>query len=542
MRGLRLVSINDVYDLKNLPKLATFIRSLNPAPAAVVMAGDFLSPSTLSSIDGGRGMVAVMRACGVSHAILGNHEADFKLNVLRDRIMELSKSVVTVNSNMRHVSHDDPSSSWLSSETVPDHAVVNCGSLNLALVGLMSDEPNMFRGGTFRGVKIGNVLDTYRSLADSLDVDLVVPVTHQSVERDRELAAIMAEGVIIGGHEHHRIHDRIGDVHIVKTGSDAEACSVIDLSFEEENRSSSCATRLTSTSVEFVDLKAFDDCPAVSAIASKHLRVISALESELIVDASMVPPTVLLSSKATRYQQTTMGAFFCSSIRDELEMDACIINGASIKGGADYPDNSMSFAQLKKELPFPTKIVTVEMTRRELVDSVVYSRTQPEAEEEEELERRGYLQVDFDFDVDQDLSNCGNEVLKVALPRNLMSGFCNIKPLMEVGDRLKSAGQFPSDDDFIPALDLVTRHCCKEKWSGIISRHITFEDIDMNNDGVLDKGEVRKMMAQVLGHEPENFVVDAMMEAIDENGDGVIQAHEFDHLLAMTISKGENTR
>ena len=54
---LRIVAINDVYDLANLPRMQTFLAQLAPAPAAVVLAGDFLSPSTLSSIDGGRGMV-----------------------------------------------------------------------------------------------------------------------------------------------------------------------------------------------------------------------------------------------------------------------------------------------------------------------------------------------------------------------------------------------------------------------------------------------------------------------------------------------------
>ena len=35
--------------------------------------------------------------------------------------------------------------------------------------------------------------------------------------------------------------------------------------------------------------------------------------------------------------------------------------------------------------------------------------------------------------------------LKVALPRNLLNGFCKIKPLMNVGKRLKEEGLFPGD-------------------------------------------------------------------------------------------------
>jgi len=59
--------------------------NLKPQPNAVTLAGDFVSPSTLSSIDGGRGMVKTLRACGVTHVSLGNHEADIKQGVLRER-------------------------------------------------------------------------------------------------------------------------------------------------------------------------------------------------------------------------------------------------------------------------------------------------------------------------------------------------------------------------------------------------------------------------------------------------------------------------
>jgi len=61
---LRIVSINDCYELANLPKLQSFLAKLTPVPSAVLLVGDFLSPSPLSSLDGGKGMVATLRAAG----------------------------------------------------------------------------------------------------------------------------------------------------------------------------------------------------------------------------------------------------------------------------------------------------------------------------------------------------------------------------------------------------------------------------------------------------------------------------------------------
>ena len=61
---LTLVAVNDVYDLEHLPKLRTLVDSVKAEREGKVittLAGDFLSPSVLSSLDRGRGMVGAVR-------------------------------------------------------------------------------------------------------------------------------------------------------------------------------------------------------------------------------------------------------------------------------------------------------------------------------------------------------------------------------------------------------------------------------------------------------------------------------------------------
>ena len=79
---LTLVAVNDVYDLEHLPKLRTLVDAVKAEREGTVittLAGDFLSPSVLSSLDRGRGMVQVLNAVGIEYACLGNHEADVGL-------------------------------------------------------------------------------------------------------------------------------------------------------------------------------------------------------------------------------------------------------------------------------------------------------------------------------------------------------------------------------------------------------------------------------------------------------------------------------
>ena len=72
---LRIIQINDVYELDNYPHFKTLVdeKSKGPHKTLVVLSGDFLGPSLLSSLDKGRSMVDTMMACGITHVCFGNH-------------------------------------------------------------------------------------------------------------------------------------------------------------------------------------------------------------------------------------------------------------------------------------------------------------------------------------------------------------------------------------------------------------------------------------------------------------------------------------
>ena len=107
---------------------------------------------------------------------------------------------------------------------------------------------------------------------------------------------------------------------------------------------------------------------------TSQLSVISSIENETVVDELTVPSHVVLASESTRFRQTSVGAFFCSAIKDELNVDVSLLNGVVIKGGDAYKNNRMTYAQLQKELHFSTKIVVAELTLREIKEPIWYSR------------------------------------------------------------------------------------------------------------------------------------------------------------------------
>jgi 2',3'-cyclic-nucleotide 2'-phosphodiesterase (5'-nucleotidase family) len=571
------------FDLSHSYRLATFLRSLGPptnnvkinddhpydktiTPSAVTLVGDFVAASTLSSVDGGRGHIASFRACGVTHASLGNHEADPPLDVLRLRLNELTakgnglegdggKAVILLNSNVKDLG--------IVQSKAYDVIASTCGRIKLGLIGLLSDEPNMFPKGTFRGLQIDKVKETYGRMLDDVDADLVVPMTHQSLNADIELARSMmlqskGMGVILGGHEHVKIHEHISPddgcdknvVEIIKTGQNSDRAAVVDLRFDPITH------KLVDSNVHFEELdERHSPCPIVEKVVNTHLAVLDRMSNYIVFNTRTMLANYFhdkssdkigrlpLSSEFTRYEQTTVGAFLCTAVKSELGVDACVINGAPIKGSKTYVDGTMSYEELRTELPFPLKIVVVEMTRRRLREAVEYSRTNVEKGksstplEDGRVERRGYLQTDFDYwDSCDDNDNDEDEIITVALPRNLLNGFCKIKPLMDLRDELESNNSLPNEDNYVKAIDLIARYCLDDRWA-IIAQRLSFADLDLNHDGKLSREEIRKAIRHVLREEASDALLDAMIDAIDLDHNGSINEEEFNHLLSKIRSQ-----
>ena len=534
-----------------LPRLAHLLSDVKPS--AVTLCGDFLSPSALSSIDNGRGHVAILRSAGITHVCLGNHEADLTLPVMKDRLDELGHRgrVVVVNSNVsglgRHTKEYDVVES-------------NCGRVKIGLLGLLSDESDMFRDGTFRGLNIENTRDKYARIAEKMngDVDCIVPMTHQTIGADVELANTILGmqdstcGLILGGHEHQPILETVSNcsdqsIHIVKTGQDADRVAIIDLNFDPSSHN------LQRVDIKFHEFTENDSaCPIVQRIVDKHLSALDHMKEFIVLDTNTMFSNYFnksdgsklpLSSEYSRYQQTTVGAFFCSAIKSEVNADVCIINGAPIKASKVYTSGTMNYDELKSELPFPLKMIVVKMTKRQLKDAIEFSRTNIEEGksaatlDDGRIERRGYLQTDFEWYNKEEGTNMNDgtdddKVLSVALPRNLLKGFCKIKPLMDLNKELKSKNELPGEDDYMKAVDLIVRFCCKDRWVNIANA-FSFDDLDMNKDGILSREELRRAIKRVIGdEEPPEGLVQGMMDAIDQNESGDIDEVEFNNILA----------
>jgi len=329
---LRIVAINDVYELDYLPHYATCRRKETlPSDAGIstsvtigIMAGDFLAPSLLSSLDKGVGMVDCLNLCRLDYASIGNHEGDVPMIHFFNRIRE--SRFTWINSNMAlHCPKDI---------ALPKYSILQVGSKRVALLGLNTDDKAVFSPGAFNGCEIKPIEDSIKNLYEELSpiVDLIIPITHQYMPQDRKLASdgICTDSkkmpLIIGGHDHEPYMEDINGCKIVKTGADGKKIAIVDITWIPDSSS-------PTISIELKDCMEYVADAIVAKATERHKAVLKELESSKLFD---IPKDILLTSKGIRLRPTTCGTMIASILRDACITDCCLIGGGSIRGNRSY--------------------------------------------------------------------------------------------------------------------------------------------------------------------------------------------------------------
>ncbi|WP_437779829.1 5'-nucleotidase C-terminal domain-containing protein [Sorangium sp. So ce1097] len=517
--ALRIVCVNDVYSLENLPRLASLVRRHAAGPAdrfLVVMAGDFLAPSLLSSLDHGRGMIDCMNAVPITHAIFGNHEADIDIRELRARVQEFRGT--WLNTNMPSF---EPA--------LPTHEILEIASpggrtVRVGLLGLLVHVQGLYRRGAFGGYAIEPANEAAVRWADRLVREegcaCVIPITHQSRDDDLALARAQREPrfpVILGGHEHEVHLDDVGGCWVVKAGTDAESAAIVDLAWPAEAPAAG-APDLPAVTVRIEDVAGHPEDPAVRARVDLHMQLVRDLDAATLL---RLPPGTTLSSVGTRSRQTSLGELVCSRIRDVLQADGCLFNGGGIRGDRAYLER-FTYGDLKAEVPFSNEVVVVAMPGRVVREAVAASRSRAPAQ------HGGYLQIDDRMATDAGgaliaiggLPLVDDREYRIATVRGLLVGMDDIAPLVRFAQEHPERVP-PADSGREPKLVLVESFAV-ELWRQLGP----FASIDADGDGAVSADELRAAVSRATSETPSEVVVGEMLRALDRDGDRRVSLDE----------------
>ena len=174
---LRMLSINDCYKLDNYPRVATAV-NIAKAEAATLdcvvtshLNGDFLSPCSLTAIDGGRGMTEALNKAKIDYVCLGNHEFDFGFDVVAARMNSFKGKCINSNVDNEKLNH------------LPKYDVLKVGERKVIVAGLLTGDTSIYAPSSRPMVTppAEAAKAVWEAAKSDLGVtpDLFVPMTHQ---------------------------------------------------------------------------------------------------------------------------------------------------------------------------------------------------------------------------------------------------------------------------------------------------------------------------------------------------------------------------
>lgn len=519
--SLRVICVNDIYTLENLPRLHSLVRhhatSLPADRLLVTLAGDFIAPSILSSLDKGVGMVDCLNAIPITHVVFGNHEDDVGMAELAKRVRELKAT--WLNTNM-------PSFK----PALPSHQILEVArpggrSVRVGLLGLLAHQPNLYRPGAFGGHPIEPANDTAlrwtRRLLEEEGCACVIPITHQDLADDHALARSQRDPpfpIVIAGHEHEVLVENLDGCWVIKAGAEAATAVVVDLSWPAAAPPPGTPD-LPTVTLKLQDVNDFPEDPAMRERVDRHMASVRKLDRATLLRIARGDK---LSSIGIKTRQTSLGTVLCSRIRDALDADGCLLHGGGVRGERDYQER-FTYADLKAALPYANETAVVSMPGRVVRDAVAMSRAAARDG------ANGFLQVDDAMivtDPGDAVTTIGGRPIdpdrqyRIATVLGLLGGMNAIEPLIRhAKERPESV---PPRDSGREIKVILVDAFSLELWRQLGR----FDDIDADHDGLVTPLEIEAAITRATTEAPADVVVNDVIRMLDADGDGTITREE----------------
>lgn len=402
--NFNLLQVNDIYEITpiaggtrgGLARVATVREQLlkeNPQ-TYTILAGDAFSPSALGTakVNGkmlaGQQMVAVMNAVGFDYATFGNHEFDLSESSFLERIKE-SKFT------------------WFSGNVFDKNGQLFSGVYPSVILSLKGEQGGVIRVGLVgvtipsnpaKYVKYKDPIATIREQVKALkdQVDVIIAVTHLSIQDDYIIAETIPEiKLILGGHEHENIQQWRGQFFtpIFKADANARTVYIHRLSYDTEQK------KLTINSQIQPITDRIPDEPKTAKVVQEWVdKGFAAFRaSGFYPEAEIGATKIALDGLevSVRNHPTTLTQLIAKAILQEgKEADLAIFNGGAIRIDDVIPPGKITQYDVIRILPFGGKIVVVEM-KGDLLERVL---NQGQANKG----RGGYLQME---NVEKDSGN-----------------------------------------------------------------------------------------------------------------------------------------
>ena len=389
----------EVGGIARLAALAETIRvenNLKGVRTFLLLAGDILQGTPMSTVFQGRPDVECFNAMNVDAMTVGNHEFDFGFRNFLD-LKKMAAFPFLSSNIIRKDSGKLICEPWISFSLTQYISLSVIGATTRDL--LITTRPEH--------VKQVTVLDSVQTVKHAVDrlhkKGPVILLSHSKHKTDRAIARAVPElSAIIGGHDQILLspYRKVGNVPIFQAFEKCKYLGRMDLKVDPATGKA----RLVAHSYIPVTSDINPD-PKIERIVKRHYARMDKKFREVIGESR-----VFLDGDRgkIRYEETTLGNFVSDIMREYTGADVALLNSGSLRASIDT--GPVTREEVFKAMPYANEIILLDLTGTELIQALTRSVRGTREDED-----GGFLQVSgIRFNVR------GHEVEQVRLISNHM--------------------------------------------------------------------------------------------------------------------------
>jgi len=319
-------------------------------PDILLDAGDMFTGTLVSDTFYGESVMAVMNRMGYRASILGNHEFDYGLKTLRDRIRQARFPVLSANVVLPY--------------EVGKTRVIQARGIRFGIVGLTTEEtPTTTHPKNVKEVRFLDVVSTLQQILPQLKKtsDIVIVLGHLAPVEELRLARAFPDiKLIVSGHSHTELQQPIREngALIVRTGSFGRFVGRVDLDFENRE--------LKSMSARLIEARGVTPDPeALKTVEPYRAKV--ERQMNVILGEATAPLSRIAEEGGALLNLVT------DAYRARTGAQIALTNTGSIR--TSLPAGPITYGKIFEILPFENTIVTMKITGAQLKRSLAVRLT-----------------------------------------------------------------------------------------------------------------------------------------------------------------------
>jgi 2',3'-cyclic-nucleotide 2'-phosphodiesterase / 3'-nucleotidase / 5'-nucleotidase len=375
-RRLRVLTLNDFHGrletaypsfgggrpVGGAAALATYFRmereGFNGA-TILLHGGDVMQGTPVSNLTRGRATIDFHNHIGWHAGALGNHEFDWGIEVLQQRIAQSNFPWLAANI---HVAGSDTTPGW-----VRDTATITVNDVRVGVIGLITEETGQKTMAEYvRGLDFVDgaaTIDRWVPVFRRAGVDFVIVVAHEGATCNETMTS--CEGpmlgwarrvshrpdLMIGGHTHEVVRWVENGITVIEAGQWGQRYGVVDL---ERVSPDSVSVRIRGTPIAWADA-----VPPDTAVA----RLVAAAVEE--VGPQLHQPIATAAEPLERGAgENAMGRLIADAQRWKTGAHVAVMNAGGVR--APLQAGTLTWGDLYQVHPFGNMIVMLELYGRDL--------------------------------------------------------------------------------------------------------------------------------------------------------------------------------